>query len=122
MYAPPSLQPFQPSKYDLLDQHVQSVIEETHFQLFVARVDPSMKRGQRRAENEEWKGDFVFGAGQKISPVKLLKLAGRPGRFGFAQGSPRMKCLVKVKGEWQELAAVLRLRQEEEPAFGADSP
>ncbi|ORX36485.1 hypothetical protein BD324DRAFT_651723 [Kockovaella imperatae] len=121
MYAPPSLQPFQPSKYDLLDQTVQSVIDETKFKLFVARVDPSMKRGQRRAENEEWKGGFVFGAGQKVSPVKLLKIAGRPGRFGFGQGQPRMKCLVKVAGAWQELSTLLKERLENAPQ-GFDSP
>jgi len=106
--APVNLQPFQPSPYDLLDKHVQAVIDDVGFNLFVARVDQAMKRGQRRGENEEWKGEFVFGAGQRTSGVKLLKLAGKPGADG-----PRMKCLVRVQGAWHDLATVLRKRQAE---------
>ena len=106
--APVNLQPFRPSQYDLLDTHVQSVIDEVGFKLFVARVDAAMKRGQRRGDNEEWKGEFVFGAGQRTSGVKLLKLAGKAGSDG-----PRMKCLVRVQGAWHDLATVLRKRQAE---------
>ena len=106
--APVNLQPFQPSKYDLIDTHVQAVIDEVGFKLFVARVDQAMKRGQRRGENEEWKGEFVFGAGQRTSGVKLLKLAGKTGQEG-----PRMKCLVRVQGAWHDLGTILRKRQAE---------
>ena len=120
--APPMLQPFQPSKVDLLDQNVQAVIEETGFKLFVARVDSSMKRGQRRGDNEEWKGEFVFGAGQRVSPVKLLKIAGRPGRFGMTQGEARMKCMVKARGAWQDLSTLLSQRQQAEAGDARDSP
>ena len=105
--APVNLQPFQPSKYDLLDTHVQAVIDQVGFDLFVARVDAPMKRGQRRRDDEEWKGDFVFGAGQRTSGVKLLKLAGRA-----TTDAPRLKCLVRVQGAWHDLATVLQMRKD----------
>jgi hypothetical protein len=113
--APANLQPFQPSKYDYLDTTVQSIIDEVGFNLFVARVDTAMKKGQRRRDDEEWKGDYVFGAGQRTSSVKLLKLAGKPGKDG-----PRVKCMVRVQGAWHDLATVLRNRMAEAPeTFGS---
>ena len=105
------LQPFQPSKYDLLDQHVQSIIEETGFTLFVGRVDPPLRRGQRKSDEEEWKGDFVFGAGEKPMRVKLVKLAGRY-VHGILEPS-RTKCLARLGGTWQELSALLKQRAAE---------
>lgn len=113
--APVNLQPFQPSRYDLLDTTVQGIIEETGFDLFVSRIDPAMKRGQRRSENEEWKGEYVFGAGQKVSPVKLLKLAARTSASATAGDGARTKCLVRVKGQWVDLAGLLRQRLDEMP-------
>ena len=119
-FAPPSLQPFQPSKYDMLDLVVQGVMEDTGFDLFVSRLDPSLKKGQRRGDKEEWRGEFVFGAGQKISSVKLLQIAGRVDIGG--QGSMRTKCLVKVSGAWQDLATLLRQRKAEAPQSELESP
>lgn len=106
------LRPFHPSKFDLLDQTVAAVIAEEGFDLFVARVDAPLQRGQRKAENEEWKGEFVFGAGEKMSPVKLLMLAGpRVGAGKEAGTGKRTKCLVRVAGMWVALADVLRERK-----------
>lgn len=112
--APANLQPFQPSKFDYLDMTVQRIIDEVGFNLFVARVDQAMKRGQTRREGEEWKGEFVFGAGQRTSSVKLLKLAGKASSDG-----PRLKCMARVQGAWQDLATVLRKRQAEAPESGS---
>ena len=67
-----SLKPFRPSKYDLLDQHVQAIIEEIAVGFFVARVDPPLRKGQTKRDDEEWKGNYVFGAGEKPVAVKLL--------------------------------------------------
>ncbi|ORY29515.1 hypothetical protein BCR39DRAFT_531880 [Naematelia encephala] len=108
-----SLQPFVASKYDLLDQHVHSLLTETGFNLLVSRVDASMKRGHRRADGEEWKGEYVFGAGQKVSAVKLLQIAGRAGSASDME--KRIKCLVRVGGAWTDLKGVLeeRLREAE---------
>ena len=106
--APVNLHPFQPSKYDLLDAHVQAVIDQVGFQLFVARVDQPMKRGQIPSHDEGWRGEFVFGAGQRTSGVKLLRLAGKASAEGV-----RYKCLIRVQGAWLDLAVVLQKRQEE---------
>lgn len=100
------LTPFQPSKYDLLDAHVASLLEKTQFDLFVARLDPPLKQGQRRRDDEEWKGEYVFGAGERSTSVKLLKLAGRQSQGG----EQVVKCLVRVGGAWVELERLLRER------------
>jgi hypothetical protein len=107
-----ALNPFEPSKYDLLDQEVQKVLQSTEFKLFVARLDAPLKRGQRKRDDEEWKGEFVFGAGERSSSVKLLKLVGR----AMDGGNVRMKVMCRVAGAWQELSAVLRDRMARAPA------
>jgi hypothetical protein len=107
-YAPltAALKPFEPSKYDLLDQEVERIIESVGFDFLVARLDPAMKKGQRRRDDEEWKGEFVFGAGERSSSVKLLRLVGRA-----SDGSQtRTKCMCRVAGAWHELSTVLRDR------------
>ena len=104
--APANLQPFKPSSYDLLDTIVQKTIDDVGFDRFVARVDPPLRKGQRKRDDEEWKGEYVFGAGQKTSSVKLLKLAGR----GPAEG-PRLKCLVRAQGAWKDLSSLLEERK-----------
>jgi hypothetical protein len=106
MVSAAAMTPFEPSKYDLLDQEVSKLIAQVGFDLFVARLDPPLKRGQRKREDEEWKGEFVFGAGERTSSVKLLKLVGR----AMDGGHVRMKCMCRVAGAWQELSAVLRDR------------
>ena len=118
MAAPPNLQPFTPSKYDLLDMAVQTIIDEVGFDMYVARVDQALKKGQRRVENQEWKGEFVFGAGEKTSSVKLLKLAGRSGQ---GEGL-RQKCLVRLGGAWQDLSMLLIMRLENAPRQEFESP
>jgi hypothetical protein len=100
------LHPFEPSKFDLLDQEVSKILEQVGFNLFVARLDPALKRGQRKRDDEEWKGEFVFGAGERSSSVKLLKLVGR----AMDGGQVRMKCMCRVAGAWRELSAVLQER------------
>ena len=107
-----ALHPFEPSKYDLLDQEVQKVIQSTEFKLFVARLDVPLKRGQMKRDDEEWKGEFAFGAGERSSSVKLLKLVGR----AMDGGNVRMKVMCRVAGAWQELSAVLRDRMARAPA------
>lgn len=103
-------QPFEPSKYDLLDTHVQAIIDEVGWDLFTSRLDPALKRGQRRNDNEEWKGEFVFGAGEKPTGVKLLKLNVRGAR-GVQE--VKWKCLARSGGQWVDLAALLRKRKEQ---------
>jgi len=115
-----NLQPFQPSKYDLLDQHVHSAIEEVGFDLFAGRVDLPLRKGQRKRDDEEWKGEFVFGAGEKPVGVKLLELAGRS-TSGGSEG-PRMKCLARTGGAWGDLAGLLMKRKAEAPRAMLDSP
>lgn len=112
-FAPVSaaLKPFEPSKYDLLDQEVSRLISEVGFNLFVARLDPPLKKGQRKREDEEWKGEFVFGAGERSSGVKLLKMVGR----GMDGGQARMKCMCRVAGAWHELTTVLNDRMARVP-------
>lgn len=106
-----ALKPFEASKYDLLDQEVQDVIQATDFKLMVARLDPALKKGQRKRDDEEWKGEFVFGAGERSSSVKLLRLVGR----AMDGGQVRMKVMCRVAGAWQELSAVLRDRMARAP-------
>lgn len=108
--APASLAPFHPSKYDLLDQHVARIVAEEGFNLFVSRIDTSLQKTQRKRDDEEWKGEYVFGAGQKTSSVKLLKLAGRP-RLG--DDGPRVKVMARTGGQWVDLPLLLRTRLEE---------
>jgi hypothetical protein len=120
-YNPAILLPFKPSKFDLLDQQVQAILEDTGFHLFVSRVDPSMKRGQIRSEGEEWKGEYVFGAGEKPVGVKLVIL--RRGARVSSMERECVKCLVRVGGAWVDLAGVLeaRIGQESRRSVG-DSP
>ncbi|OCF30478.1 hypothetical protein I316_07860 [Kwoniella heveanensis BCC8398] len=111
------LEPFQPSKYDLLDMEVLRIIQETGFSLFVARLDQPLKRGQRKNENEEWKGEYVFGRGEKPTSVKLLKIAGPAGTKAQPGSGPRVKCLVRVGGAWHDLAGVLQKRMDDMESF-----
>jgi len=111
LVSPAALHPFEPSKYDLLDQEVHRVMQATEFNLFVARLDPALKRGQRKRDDEEWKGEFVFGAGERSSSVKLLKLVGR----AMDGGQVRTKVMCRVAGAWQELSAVLKDRMARAP-------
>lgn len=102
------LTPFRPSHWDELDKDVQRIIVEEGFQShFTARVDQPLKKGQRMAEGQDWKGEFVFGAGRKPTPVKRIELSGRkPGL------EKRVKVMVKEGGRWIELAEVLRDRKD----------
>ncbi|KAK8861454.1 hypothetical protein IAR55_002273 [Kwoniella newhampshirensis] len=104
-----TLQPFQPSRYDLLDQEVARILAEERFDLFVGRVDPPLKKGQRSRDDEEWKGQYVFGAGDKPTSVKMLKHAGGGGPG--ARKETKVKCMVRVAGAWHDLGAVLRKRK-----------
>ena len=99
------LTPFVPSKYDLLDTNVTQILEDNAFEHFVARVDPSLKKGQRRGENEEWKGMFVFGGpAEKGTPVKMMQLAGR-------DGGKVSKVLARRAGQWVPLVEILNERK-----------
>ncbi|WWC87762.1 uncharacterized protein L201_002654 [Kwoniella dendrophila CBS 6074] len=99
------LKPFKPSKYDSLDIEIQKRLDETDFKLFVSRLDESLKRGQRKNENEEWKGEFLFGKSEKPCSVKLLSIAGqKPGQ------EKRVKCLIRVAGQWLDLKFELERR------------
>lgn len=102
------LTPFRPSHWDELDKDVQRIIVEEGFQNhFTARVDMPLKKGQRMAEGEDWKGEFVFGAGRKPTPVKRIELSGRkPG------SEKRVKVMVKEGGRWIELAEILKDRKD----------
>jgi hypothetical protein len=111
MVSAAALNPFEPSKYDLLDQEVQKMIISTEFKLFVARLDVPLKRGQRKRDDEEWKGEFVFGAGERSSSVKLLRLVGR----AMDGGNVRMRVMCRVAGAWQELSVVLKDRMARAP-------
>ncbi|KIR30927.1 hypothetical protein I309_00279 [Cryptococcus deuterogattii LA55] len=102
------LTPFRPSHWDELDKDVHRIIVEEGFQnYFTARVDMPLKKGQRMAEGEDWKGEFVFGAGRKPTPVKRIELSGRkPGL------EKRVKVMVKEGGRWIELAELLKDRKD----------
>ncbi|EIW68870.1 hypothetical protein TREMEDRAFT_57027 [Tremella mesenterica DSM 1558] len=102
------MQLFQPSKYDLLDQEVAKVIDAVGFDGFVSRLDEPVKRGQRVPDHMEWKGEFLFGAGEKVSGVKLLKLQGRAAEL---RGT-NWKVMIRVGGAWVDLADELRRRRE----------
>ncbi|WWC60218.1 uncharacterized protein I303_102784 [Kwoniella dejecticola CBS 10117] len=115
--TPDDLKEFVPSKYDLLDQEIQTLLEETEFRLFVSRLDEALKRGQRRNENDEWKGEFVFGPPEKEKPtsVKLLTIAGaRPGT------AKRTKCLIRYKAQWVDLKTELDRRMRDYKEYLAD--
>ncbi|WRT65592.1 uncharacterized protein IL334_002537 [Kwoniella shivajii] len=99
------IQEFKPSKYDLLDTAIQRIMEEINFNLFASRLDQSLKRGQRRNEHEEWKGEYIFGRGEKPSSVKLIFLA--PQKPSLEK---RTKCLVRVGGQWLDLKGELERR------------
>lgn len=102
--APAELVPFEPSKYDLLDTTVADILLEQTFDLFVARCDPPLKKGQRKREDEEWKGMFVFGsANERPTSVKLVRVANRA-----AGGVKVTKCLARQGGQWVPLVEVLR--------------
>ncbi|WVQ78760.1 hypothetical protein IAT38_000851 [Cryptococcus sp. DSM 104549] len=106
--APP-LQPFTPSPHDHLDQLVWSTLVAEGFDKgFVTyRLDAPLRRGQRMREGEEWKGEYQFGAGEKVTPVKVLSLGGRrPGE------GKREKVMVRTGGKWVELAELLRKRMD----------
>ena len=99
------LQPFVPSKYDLLDSAISQIMADNAFDHFVSRVDPSLKKGQRRGENEEWKGTFVFGGpAEKGTPVKMIQLAGR-------DGGKVSKVLARRAGQWVPLVDILNERK-----------
>jgi hypothetical protein len=118
-FNPAILKLFQPSQFDLLDKTVQAIIDDSGFNLFVGRVDASMKRGQRRSEGEEWKGEYVFGAGEKPVGVKLVIL--KPGGRDVGRKEERVKCLARVGGAWIELKGVLEGRMVE-VLQGGESP
>jgi hypothetical protein len=100
------LVPFVPSKYDLLDGCVAQVLADNAFEHFVARVDAPLKKGQRRGENEEWKGTYVFGSvGERGTPVKMMQLASR-------DGGKISKVLARRAGQWVPLKEVLDERKE----------
>ncbi|WVQ74487.1 hypothetical protein IAR50_004088 [Cryptococcus sp. DSM 104548] len=106
-----ALRPFRPSPCDLLDQSVQALLTEAGFTvergLFVARVDEPLKRGQRMRDGEEWKGEYVFGAGNKGCSVKRIELPGKA-----KDGAKRVKVLCRVGGRWVDLMDVLKERKE----------
>jgi len=94
-------------------------MDEVGFNLFVSRLDASMKRGQRRSEGEEWKGEYVFGAGEKPVGVKLVIL--KPGPRDKGNKEEGIKCLARVGGAWTDLRAVLEGRMVE-VLQGGESP
>ncbi|WWC68712.1 uncharacterized protein I206_102646 [Kwoniella pini CBS 10737] len=104
------LKEFIPSKYDLLDQEINLLLNDIGFKLFVSRLDEPLKRGQRKNENEEWKGEFIFGPPEreKSNSVKLLNIAGI--KSGTAR---RTKCLIRHKGQWVDLRMELERRTRE---------
>ncbi|KAL7419693.1 hypothetical protein Q5752_005609 [Cryptotrichosporon argae] len=106
--GPAALKPFAPSKYDALDCEVQRVIDATAYAGFVARLDPPLKRGQRMRADEQWKGEFIFGAGERSTSVKLLELAAR---FGAGDKASRVKCMVRAAGAWQDLQMFLEAKK-----------
>ncbi|KAK4686893.1 hypothetical protein P7C73_g3234, partial [Tremellales sp. Uapishka_1] len=100
MVSMASLQPFQPSRYDLLDLEIERIIQEVKFTLFVSRLDPPLKKGQLKGDNEEWKGEYVFGAGERPTGVKLLKGGRGASKAGW-------KCLIRTGGAWVDLKGYL---------------
>ncbi|ODO04741.1 hypothetical protein I350_05351 [Cryptococcus amylolentus CBS 6273] len=106
-----TLRPFRPSPFDLLDQSVQALLTQEAFTMeqgfFVSRVDEALKRGQRLRDGEEWKGEYVFGAGNKGCSVRRMELPGRG-----KDGAKRVKVLCRVGGRWVDLVEVLKERKE----------
>ncbi|KLT41954.1 hypothetical protein CC85DRAFT_103115 [Cutaneotrichosporon oleaginosum] len=100
---------FTPSKYDLLDQEVQKVIDEVQPNILITRLDQPLRRGQRKAEGESWTGEFVFGGGERSSSVKLLELPGR----GPPGAPKRVKVMVRVGGAWGDLKVHLQKKKED---------
>jgi hypothetical protein len=100
------LVPFVPSRYDLLDGCVAQILADAAFEHFVARVDAPLKKGQRKGENEEWKGTFVFGAAhERGTPVKMMQLASK-------DGGKVSKVLARRAGQWVPLKDILEERKE----------
>lgn len=96
------VQPFRPSKYDDLDLAVQRVLDAVQPAIFIARLDPPLRRGQQKAEGE-WTGEFVFGYGERSNAVKLLEMKSRG-------PESRTKVMVRDGGAWQDLAPFLEKR------------
>lgn len=96
------IQPFRPSKYDELDIAVQKVLDVVQPTIFVARLDPPLRRGQQKAEGE-WTGEFVFGYGERSNAVKLLEMKSRG-------PESRFKVMVRDGGAWQDMAPFLEKR------------
>lgn len=107
---------FQPSKYDQLDLEVQKVIDAVQPNIFIARLDQPMRRGQRRADGETWTGEFVFGVGERSTSVKLLELASRSGN----DATKRRKVMVRIGGAWQDLTSHLRKKRDEAASMDQD--
>lgn len=78
----------------MLDLEVQKVIDAVQPNIFIARLDQPLRRGQRKADGESWTGEFLFGAGERSTSVKLLELAGR----GPPGAPKRVKVMVRVGG------------------------
>lgn len=62
--------------------------------ILIMRLDQPLRRGQRKADGEQWTGEFVFGAGERSSSVKLLEMPGR----GPPGAPKRVKVMVRVGG------------------------
>ncbi|WVW80029.1 hypothetical protein I302_102002 [Kwoniella bestiolae CBS 10118] len=123
--ASQDLVPFVPSRYDLLDMEISKIMREVQFNLFVSRLDAAMKRGQRRNENEEWKGEYLFGRSERPSSVKLISIAGlRKPTAGTGSGGNaperRVKCMIRVGGQWVDLKGELERRMRVLQAEGGE--
>ncbi|KAL1409538.1 hypothetical protein Q8F55_003522 [Vanrija albida] len=105
--------PFVPSKYDLLDQEVQKVLDAVQPGIIVARIDQPLRRGQLKNKDEAWTGEFLFGAGERTTSVKLLELASR-------SGGKKIKSMVRAGGAWLDLGAYLQRKKEERQALDDD--
>ncbi|WOO79542.1 uncharacterized protein LOC62_02G003066 [Vanrija pseudolonga] len=105
--------PFVPSKYDLLDQEVQKVLDAVQPGIIVARIDQPLRRGQLKNKDEPWTGEFLFGAGERTTSVKLLELASR-------SGGKKIKSMVRAGGAWLDLGAYLQRKKEERAALDDD--
>lgn len=98
------IQPFRPSKYDELDIAVQMVLDQVQSQIFVARLDPPLRRGQQKATGE-WTGEFVFGYGERSNSIKLLEMKSRG-------PESRFKVMVRDGGAWHDLGPFLTKRNQ----------
>ncbi|BEJ06766.1 hypothetical protein CcaverHIS641_0400350 [Cutaneotrichosporon cavernicola] len=91
------------------DKEVQKVIDLVQPNILIRRLDPPLRRGQRKAEGEPWAGEFVFGGGERSTSVKLLELPGRG-----PPGAPRrVKVMVRVGGAWSDLKVHLQKKKED---------